>query len=417
MASEFSIDRPETQSELPEYTQKIVVDDTTLSNVQLSTEQTTPASAEEGVTMKAEPNSSLGVKEAKENSAEITSKRIVDIIASYGVQSPNSDAKHQFLSIVREQVSNGASVKMLLPGFPFKSESSKLVLGALPDLAESLALRHLQGLCDSIAAVYEKGAEVHICSDGLVYNDLLNVSDEAVWSYGEALRDMALSDGLQSIKFLRLWDVLDHPARLLYTSNKEAAKTYYVQHAACIRRELVQYGHAQGSAGASVKSDKTPIRSTYVDVLSRQNANDPDGIATTMLHRGKAYAAALQTALPGFLRLSIHNPTGDAKISIPLIPRPGGPQSDVGLMPWRSAIAVDADGSYRAVFPKDVEDTHETVYKDGRPYFLRVKSDGISQLEVSADPLMGEAKRVTDPRADHHSPVADTEWRRVHAMQ
>ena len=44
------------------------------------------------------------------------------------------------------------------------------VLGTLPDLGEELALMHLNGLCESIADIYEHGAELVITSDGLVYN-------------------------------------------------------------------------------------------------------------------------------------------------------------------------------------------------------------------------------------------------------
>ncbi len=44
------------------------------------------------------------------------------------------------------------------------------VLGTLPDLGEELALTHLNGLCESIAEIYEHGAELVITSDGLVYN-------------------------------------------------------------------------------------------------------------------------------------------------------------------------------------------------------------------------------------------------------
>jgi len=44
------------------------------------------------------------------------------------------------------------------------------MLGALPDLAEKLALGHLNGLYANVAATYEHGTEVHICSDSLVCN-------------------------------------------------------------------------------------------------------------------------------------------------------------------------------------------------------------------------------------------------------
>ena len=49
------------------------------------------------------------------------------------------------------------------------------VLGKLPDLGEELALMHLNGLCESIAEIYEHGAEISLASDGLVYNGNLKL--------------------------------------------------------------------------------------------------------------------------------------------------------------------------------------------------------------------------------------------------
>lgn len=43
-------------------------------------------------------------------------------------------------------------------------------MGTLPDLGEELALTHLNGLGESIADIYEPGAQIVITSDGLVYN-------------------------------------------------------------------------------------------------------------------------------------------------------------------------------------------------------------------------------------------------------
>jgi pyoverdine/dityrosine biosynthesis protein Dit1 len=60
---------------------------------------------------------------------------------------------------------------MLLPGFPFKSPNNKTkVLGVLPDLGEELALKRLDSMAVAVEKVYEGGAEIHITSDGLVYN-------------------------------------------------------------------------------------------------------------------------------------------------------------------------------------------------------------------------------------------------------
>ena len=60
------------------------------------------------------------------------------------------------------------------------------VLGTLPDLGEEIALMHLNGLCESIAEIYEHGAEIVIASDGLVLmvmpNDFNSKKQETDWA-------------------------------------------------------------------------------------------------------------------------------------------------------------------------------------------------------------------------------------------
>lgn len=107
---------------------------------------------------------------------EATAIRVLRIIEQYGLNYERTgawDGFETFLPIVLGQVTRGETIKMLLPGFPFKSPNSRdKVLSNLPDLGEELALKHLNGLCENIKAVYEHGAEVHITSDGLVYNGM-----------------------------------------------------------------------------------------------------------------------------------------------------------------------------------------------------------------------------------------------------
>jgi pyoverdine/dityrosine biosynthesis protein Dit1 len=109
---------------------------------------------------------------------EAIATKALRIIEQYGLNHERTgtwDGFETFFPIVLGQVTRGESIKMLLPGFPFKSPNSRdKVLSNLPDLGEELALKHLNGLCENIKAVYEHGAEIHITSDGLVYNGTFN---------------------------------------------------------------------------------------------------------------------------------------------------------------------------------------------------------------------------------------------------
>ena len=88
--------------------------------------------------------------------------------------------------------------------------------------------------------------------------DILGVPDEVVWDYGEALRRMAVEKGLHHVKFIRLFELLDHP--WFKTNSPEAAKAFYISHACCLRRELMFiFGdptfNADETAGTSQVSD------------------------------------------------------------------------------------------------------------------------------------------------------------------
>ena len=102
--------------------------------------------------------------------------QILEIISRYGQNAVAGNGEEwagrtKFLPLLEHFVEKSEPIKMVLPAFPCKSINKvDKVLGVLPDLGEELALFHLNGLCESIADVYEPGAEVVITSDGLVYN-------------------------------------------------------------------------------------------------------------------------------------------------------------------------------------------------------------------------------------------------------
>jgi pyoverdine/dityrosine biosynthesis protein Dit1 len=107
-------------------------------------------------------------------SAETKAREILHILEKYGLNYERTgtwDGFDTFLPIVTAAVSRKEPIRMLLPGFPFKSPNNKTkVLGVLPDLGEELALKRLDSMAVAVEKVYEGGAEIHITSDGLVYN-------------------------------------------------------------------------------------------------------------------------------------------------------------------------------------------------------------------------------------------------------
>ncbi|KAI8180413.1 Spore wall maturation protein DIT1 [Colletotrichum sp. SAR 10_65] len=115
--------------------------------------------------------------------------------------------------------------------------------------------------------------------------------------------------------------------------------------------------------GPEVEPDITSDAAKY--------AAETERIAERMTQRLIAYERALEHKFPRVIRLSIHRSTGKNKISIPLIPQPGG----FGLTPWHSTLLVTADGEFRTELSKDIQDKqkYDIIKRDGQPYFVREK--------------------------------------------
>lgn len=171
--------------------------------------------------------------------ADITT-RIMSIVESYGQNEENSSRVKWmgygiFQPKVKKAVTNNVAVPLVLPAFPWKSVNKvEKVLGALPDLGEELALARLNSVCEEIQAIYPPGAKVTVTSDGLVYNDLLGISDEEVFNYGAALRRIAEDKGYKNLEFIRIMNLL----RL--TDKVHLTKEEYLESVGNIRETLVE---------------------------------------------------------------------------------------------------------------------------------------------------------------------------------
>ena len=363
---------------------------------------------------------------AHPDETDATARHILAIITSYSPNSYNSGGETSsteppFLALIKSQVTVRQPVQMVIPAFPMKSPNrTSKVLGRLPDLGEELALRHLDGLCANIRDVYPPGAEVWVQSDGLVYNDLLGVSDGDVFDYGETLREMAGQLRLGSLRFSRVSELLGHSSLGSdeedgYAGSWEARREKYLEQAPRLREELLgNYKVADFDIDAAIRKEEDTCLTYrgYLKFLSRDLVDDArvvearktsnkaadrvvGQVAREMLVRGKAFAAAIRERFPACVRLSIHESTGRRKISVGLIPlpRPAEPEAEadngsgdgqkgslkprrgrLGPTPWHSAVAVGLDGNYRSVAADEVRDTHDLIYHHGRPYYYREKS-------------------------------------------
>lgn len=211
--------------------------------------------------------------------------------------------------------------------------------------------------------------------------DLLGVSDETVWDYAEAVQLIAQTD-LRHVKFIHLWDLLEHPG----TWTKDFCKS----HASCIRRELMyRYGDVEVQADLTDKSNNMIYRevikfvsaelasSSFLKNLSTERKElEIQAMARSIIGRWKAYTWALEADGKNHIWLSASPYTAARKgqLSMSLFPQERG---SFGLSPWQSAIAIELDGTFRAIRASDseVQQTHELVYVNGRPSHYRAKSE------------------------------------------
>lgn len=322
---------------------------------------------------------------------------ILDIIQSYGQHlapkdvdnntSPTWLGKQLFMGKVKAQLAKGQAIRMILPAFPWKSVNKvDKVTGVLPDLGEELALARLNQMCEDIKAIYPLGGQVVIATDGLLFDDVVGISDEDTWAYGQGLVELAREHGFDNIQLLRPMDILG------YTKDETLDRDLYISLAEKCRQEiLASHGRTEEEVRKMMEDDPdtlltyrgfirfletdlkfSPITASTRAISGNQYRKTVKKVACQMMIRAESFTKFLQTHCADYVRLSIHPSTGSVKLSVPLIVQDSG---EFPRSPWHSNLAVGVDGSYRTVPAKDVRDSHDLIMKDGRGYYFREKSD------------------------------------------
>ncbi|KAF4945803.1 hypothetical protein FSARC_14358 [Fusarium sarcochroum] len=355
-----------------------------------------------------------------ENKVLETSNRILDVILEYSLNKFNSTAelhnagRPKFLAVISRFVRARQKVAMCLPAFPFKSANKvEKVLGTLPDKAEELALGRLNSMCATIGQFYEPGAELTIISDGLVYNDLLGISDQDTWRYGSALRTMAERKAFSHLAFSRLQDLV-----AVKNLPDELVELTYVANATNFRRTLFNVHGRDGDIDIDHEIATNPDTLMTYKGYSRFLKSDlqyifgsPTGgvryrkdvkyLAKQMLVRGYAFAGAVKARFPNHLRLSIHQSTGEHKISISLLNTKSG-----FTTPWHCTVALMADGEWLSALMSDFKADRllELVEEDGRPSYFREVPRQRPYLKGNTKSLIvDEEERPVGCRATTHA--------------
>ncbi|MEU1673642.1 isocyanide synthase family protein [Streptomyces roseifaciens] len=293
------------------------------------------------------------------------------------------------LDAVRGAMEAGRRIEFVLPAFPTKSPNPAKVLGPLPDLAEELALRFLNSLCERIAEVYPPGAAILICSDGRVFNDLLGVSDENVTAYAHALDAMIKRIGATHLEQFSLDDVYRG------AGHEDMRSMLSAGHAPTLDelREEVRAGGAplamyRGITRFMLEDLSGPGYTGTRSALQRKCRD----LAYRVIQRSRAWGNLLDRLFPTAIRLSIHpQPCSTGKIGILLADTP-----DTWLTPWHS-VAVASGGRFTLMKRAEAEEAGaELVHTAGSPSHY--------VLEPAVEPAVPRSTAVPGPPPAHRDP-------------
>ncbi len=267
------------------------------------------------------------------------------------------------LEIVRSALASDQPLELVLPAFPAKSPNPEKVLGKLPDMAELVALRSLQRLCDDLTALHPPGVRLHLCSDGLVFADVVGVADADVTAYGEAL-DAILSD-LPSLTRVDLSHLFGEAtpaqarARLLAGWSETAEELHQkIESTPALAHQLdgLHRFLFEDAVGVGSEQSRTQLR---------KHARE---LAFETLRRSRAWGRLLATCFPHAVRLTIHpQPLVSEKIGIHFVPT-----ADAWLTPWHGAALVEKDGFQLVKVKLALENGATIVHRDGRASHLEM---------------------------------------------
>jgi pyoverdine/dityrosine biosynthesis protein Dit1 len=273
-----------------------------------------------------------------------------------------------YLDKVRAFVQEQRPVVLVLPSFPAKSPNLQKVLGPLPDLAEKMALRFLQSLCEEISQIYPPGARLVICSTGRIYSDLLSVPDEHVTAYSQALEALIEQLGSHSLAMFSVENAL-------HGGHEKVRSRLIARYA-----DPLEQVRVRAYQTASVRA---VFNGLYRLILEDEESMHPERgptkamvrskeLACRMIQRGEAWSRLIEERFPEAMRLSIFPQLAHAEqLGIHLVPT-----RDPWLTPWHGVL-LESGGAFTLVKRHEAERLNASlVWRDERPSHFVAPTSG-----------------------------------------
>jgi pyoverdine/dityrosine biosynthesis protein Dit1 len=275
-------------------------------------------------------------------------EQITEILQDYSLQGQKLKyGTVPLLARMAEKLELGEEFLFILPAFPAKSPSPEKTQGELPDLGEVMALQNLQRLCDRLSTINPAGARIVICSDGRVFSDVVNVTDEKIDRYNEGISSIISEYNLSSLSVFAMDDLypLKKPEEL-----REILLDFYAMTSEEVREQVLtdeNYKRLFNGIHRFLFEDELALRTG----LSRNRLYKETKLkAYELLRRSDAWSNLLNDHFPDCLRLSIHpHPLSHEKFGIKLVPGQGK-----WATPWHNVI-VKKGSVFELMHKKDVQ--------------------------------------------------------------
>lgn len=237
------------------------------------------------------------------------------------------------------KVARGQRLTFLLPAFPAKSSNRDKTHGPAPDLGELLGLRNLDAMCGEISRVYRPGAEVVICSDGRVFNDLVMVSDEDLELYTRGVEAIIEREGL---RHLRCFSLDDCEAILGREHLREDLVALFGPEIEEIRAAAKASPERRSMLDGIHRFMKDDLGFHHPELSRNQLMLRSKKLAYQVVQRSQSWDNLLETVFPEALRLSIHPyPIEHRKFGVKLVAG-----EDRWATPWHN-VTVKQGGRFR----------------------------------------------------------------------
>ena len=287
---------------------------------------------------------------------------------------PSFQAKDSFeyhLHKIQSFVDQKAPIQLVLPAFPAKSSNPEKTLGTFPDYGEVLALKRLQQLCSDIKKIYAPGAHLIICSDGRVFSDLVQVSDDAVNTYTSGVEEIIDQYKFKDLSTYNLEDAFQNMPS--FDDMRKILATNYAEPLEVVRQKVLSDFDFENLFNGIHRFLFEDLLVLKPDLSKNQVRKLSKDLAYKTIQRSNAWSNFIEQKFPQAVRLSIHpQPLHSQKIGVQLLP-----SNNFWRTPWHSALIFDGK-VYSLVRRKDAEDMKATLQVANGKYPYFVISEGVA---------------------------------------